>query len=369
MRLAYLLAILLFAGPLHLLQAQDNDLPVSNIRVDLSYGLPIYFGEFFPFGSEPAYVNRNGASPLELVNYSQYNQSNISASVIADLNDRIGLRLKMGQTIFFFAEETQANINFKNSLFDASLLFQVDLLTSRTGIYLYGGPGFTIHKDARIFVRQLEMETAFNTERETGFTLTGGLGFDVEIGKKRRFELFVEAEYLNTGSDRVDGYNGYSFNDGLPQINEEEGPYFQRDYFLNARGGIRLKLFKPAPRQPERPFDAPLSSLTPDPTKADLTEDEKESLFDELGVQQNLSGGYSIEVNFVVQIPELRRQKEVAKSVAEELRKQGIDVEVLLLNEPLGFSIHFGYFSSREEAKKVVRKIRQYYSDIIIHRN
>ena len=347
--------------------AQSSDSFLSDFKVDIGYSFPIYNGEFSGLSGSKSFVERSGTSPIDLLDSRQFNQSNVYGSVSAQISDKLGARLRISQTTFFFAEEIQANVSFKNTIFDISLMSEFLILDSFIKSYIYFGPGINFHKDARIFNNSLDAQIEPNTERTTGISGTLGLGFEYDIGK--RFALFFEAEYFNTGSDRIDGYNGFEIENDRTVIREEEDSYLQRDFFLNIGGGIRLKMFKKDKPVPERPVDRPLSSYVanPDSTTKRLSDDTDALTAGErkLDIKGELSGGYTIKVNIVLTLDELRRQRKIAETVANAAIDSD-DIKILLLKEPDGYSVHFGYYNDLRTAKEKVLELRKFYSDITI---
>jgi len=345
--------------------AQSSDSFLSNFKADIGYAFPIYNGEFSGISGTKTFVERSGTSPIELVNSRQFNQSNVKGSISAQVGDNFRARLRISQTTFFFAEEVQANVSFKNSIFDISLMPEFQIMDSFLKSYIYFGPGINFHKDARIFSTSLAAQTELNTERTTSISGTVGLGFEYSIGK--RLALFFEAEYFNTGSDRIDGYNGFNIENDLTVVQEEEDSYLQRDFFLNVGGGIRLKMFNKQKPVPERPEAKPLTTFVQNPDSVSLKLPEDSLALEErkLDIKEQLSGGYAIKVNYVLTLDELRRQRRIAETVAD-VAIQSDDIGILLLKETDGYSIHFGYYEDLRTAKERVLELRKFYSDITI---
>jgi len=351
---------------------------LKSLKVDIGYAFPTYFGDFSNLGGgDIEFVELSGRSPIELIDEMQFNQSSINGSITGAITDRLEGRLKFSQATFFFSEDTQARVNFKNTVFDIAFLAQYTLFESVIDGYIYGGPGINFHKDAEIFDTSIAAQTAVNTNRKQSVSTTLGLGFEYDFGD--RFSLFVEAEYLNTGSDRIDGYNGFTFEDGFTKVSEDEKSYFNKDYFLKVGGGIRFKLFgkhKEEENIPEETRKAPLptdtlatkevesagDSLIFNEPDINLSEEEKTI---NILTPTDLSGGYLVKVNFVLTLEELQQQIRTAMNINNILFEDK-DVNIFPVKEPNGYVIYFGYFNTLQEAKNRVQQLRQFYSETSI---
>lgn len=343
---------------------QEKTSPFVRYSVDISYGYPIYQGDFSSlFGPSQPY---NGTT---LGNSLQYNQSSISGSFSIPYDYGLTFRIRGTQSIVYFSEN-QALVNFKNSSYDVSFLVQYQFSFKKFNTYLIGGVGYHTTSNASIF------ETVTETKQNPNFgyvqNMSTTFGFGLEYLVWRQFSIFAEADLFFTGTDRFDGYNG--FNPGAIEL-EEEKSYFQRDKLITTRGGIRVYIFGKSKLIAERPFDKTLSSHYENPYKSvevpkkdELKEDELPEELKKLGVQRKLTG-YSLEVNRVITIDELKRQKDSGEKVISSINRMYPNAKVQLLLESRGFTIHIGGFGSFNEAKSALFSVRQFYSDALVKRH
>lgn len=357
-----LILILLIAGIGQSAIGQENN-SFPAISIDFGAGYPIYVGDFYRF-NQPLETYQGS----QLNSYYQYNQSHFSGNVTIPLGNIFAFRIKASQYSVNYTEQV-AQVNFKNTIVDLSALFQLYIVNQGFGLYTYAGAGVEFSKDAEIYALQQDMQTAVYDESVRRLSTTGGLGMHYWI--TNQFSVFLEGEMMFTGSDRVDGY--YGTENGLPR--ESEKSYFSRDKFLAVRGGVRFRLTNPARPVAERPENNPVSSFVPDPNATDekLKEglpDEmkgKPPLYQELGVKQQLDG-YTVKVQLVRELEELKRQKKVAEDIVKRLPTNK-DLKVYLLEESYGYSVHIGYFTSYDAAKSIVRDTKLYYAGVTIQRN
>lgn len=350
--------LLLFSAKLTV--AQENTSPFQRISVDFSYGLPFYEGDFYSFFSTPAPYQDQPLMGARL-----FNNSIIQGSVTFPWKSWLAFRLKATQATFFFSE-VNAQVNFKNSMYDITFAPQFSFTAKRFHAYAYIGGGYHTSNEALIYQTVLDLEEGVNGDQVHRISATAGIGLEVLVW--RQFAVFIEADYNITGSDRLDGYNG-----GAPGVFEleDEKSYLDRDKILSGRGGIRVYFTGKAKKVAERSMDKSSSSYYENPYKPEEKKPEQDGLSEELkklGVVKKLQG-YSVEVNRVMTIEELKRQKASAEKMLPYLQSKFPNASIQLLVEERGFSIHVGGFASQGQAKNMMPIIRQYYSNGIIRRH
>lgn len=358
-----LVTFCLLVGSVDLSSAQEKTSPFIRYSVDISYGVPFYQGDFDSFISTP--LPYDG---VNLSEYIQYNQSSIAGSFTVPWKYGLSFKLKATQSIVYYSEQI-ARVNFKNSMYDISLLTQYQLSVSRFNSYLYFGVGYHVSSDAQVF------RTVAETKQNSNFgyieRLSSTAGFGLEFLVWRNFSVFTEADLYLTGSDRFDGYNGLS--QGFTEQPKEK-KYFARDKLVTFRGGIRVYFLGSSKLIAERPFNKASSSFYENPytdttkTNDKKKEDELPEELKKLGVQRKLVG-YTLEVNRVITIDELKRQKDAGEKVIGQIRRHFPDAKVELLLETIGFTIHIGGFKSDKEAKEALFTVRQFYSGATVLRH
>jgi hypothetical protein len=359
-RLRVILAALLVWGlSLTALQAQENNSAYSRISIDFGGGFPIYYGDYYPLNET--------LDPL-LPSPIQFNQSHIFAGVNIPLAKFISVRLEASQTTVYYSDESLP-VNFKNTALDFSGQLQWNIINRRFGAYLLTGAGVNIHNRPRDIIGSSSVEDPDYSDSVRRLSVTGGLGLQFWITD--RIGIFADGMAHLPGSDYIDGHAAPPSGD--PDAKEKG--YLDRDKFFTARGGIRFRLFKPTQPVSERSVDDPVSSYVPDPTATDedLKEgkvepkpEKKPKIYEELGIQESLSG-YTLMVQHVLTIEELKRQKKTAEQLADRIvpnRK----VKVLLLEESQGFSIHYGYFNNSTDARNYRDDAELYYSGAVVKR-
>lgn len=350
------------------LLAQENDSYVYPIQIEFHGGMPLYWGDFFtPFGVPQPYFG----FPLDNT-IRQYNVSTVGGGLILPYNNYLALRLRASYHTIYFSEP-QAVIHFKNNAFDASALVQFRFLPWRFGMYTLLGGGYNTHFDATLWNNRADMENRSNTKRLHRFSTTGGLGMDFKINEN--LAIFAEADVTLLGSDRFDGWNGQG---GAVTENEKEKNYFQSDKILSARGGIRFTIRKLTRQVKDRPVLDPVSSFLPDPdekqkepkeVKPKEPKDDWPEIYKKLGIQKKLKG-YTLQVHYALNLDEVVVQKDFGeKLVAELSAKTKSKVELQILKEAAGYSIHVGGFKTYAEAKNHVRSVRRYYAGAIVKRH
>lgn len=357
----YLIAYCFVFGA-NLTVAQENTSPFKRLSVDFSYGIPFYEGDFYSFFSTPAPYQDQ-----PLMGQRIYNNSIIQGSLTIPWKNWLAFRLKATQATIFYGE-TNALVNFKNSLFDFTLAPQFSFNYKRFNSYIYIGGGYHTSNDAVIFQTPLDLQEGENNGQVHRVSATAGFGLEGLIW--RQFALFVEADYNITGSDRFDGFNGST--PGVPEL-EDEKSYLDRDKILSLRGGLRVYFTGKGKKIAERKLDENSSAFYQNPYKPEamMTQAEKDLLTEEmkkLGVKVKLNG-YTVEVNRAMNIEELKRQKSSAERVLSLIQGKFPNATVELLLEPLGFSVHIGGFASQGQAKSTLPVIKQYFSNGLIIRH
>lgn len=373
---AFFPALILLLGISSHAGAQENNSLYNRVSIDLNYGMPTYYGDFYKRSGEVQPYQ--GFQELE--GTTQYNTQSIGGSLTVPLNYILALRLHLSQSVIYFAEEN-AQVLFKNHLFNMSLTPQVYFVNRDIGAYAYAGPGINLHSDpntddpSNLPANQDDLGSKVYNSNNRSISLTGGLGVQYHVFDW--ITVFAEGQLTFTGSDRIDGYNGPSLEEDNPA---DPKPYFKRDRILTYKGGLRFRLLQPAKPVAERPENNMISSYVPDPnaTDEDLLKDAQKDTADEesqltermknMGVKTKLSG-YTLKINHVMDLDQLERQKQVARRVAGSLSADGTELEVFLLKEAYGFSLHFGYFDSYEEAKAMKRRVEHYYAGAQVQRN
>ena len=358
-RLIYLILLtVLFSAKIAV--AQENSSPFKRISVDFSYGLPFYEGDFFSYFSTPA--------PYQdqvLMGMNVYNNSILQGSVTIPWKNWLAFRLKATQATLFFSE-ANAQVNFKNSMFDFTGAVQFNFSKNKFQTYLYLGGGYHTSSNATIFQTIEDLNSGNNEDQVHRISATAGLG--VEYIVWRQFALFAEFDYYFTGSDRFDGYNGFA--PGLFEL-EKEKPYLDRDRLLSGRGGLRVYFTGKAKKVAERSCNKPSSAYYDNPYSSAEQKAEVDGLSDELkklGVKLNLQG-YTVLVNRVMDIEELKRQKAAGERVISYIQAKIPSATLELLLENKGFTIHIGGFASQGQAKNALYIIRQYYSNGLVVRH
>ncbi len=344
--------------------AQENPSWRDGITVDFSAGVPFYMGDFDHLWVMDQQFNRLPLGPR-----SQYNATSFAAGLNVPLSNVFNFRVRFSHSTIFFTENS-VQLNFKNTVFDAAANLDINLINRRFGWYLTTGLGANNHFDAKVFRSLMEMETEPNFDRKWSFSTNFGTGFQFSITPE--IAVFTELEWLFTGSDRIDGYHGDDPEFFGMEMEDPKG-YFQRDQIVSARGGIRYTFRRTARQVEERPFSDLVSSYVPDPDRPEPEDIEPEEIDDRpaewirLGVRRNLDG-ITIAVEYARNLEELERQKEVANRIVSQLHGE-LDLEVFLLADNQGFTVHFGNFRSVAEARLYVPQIRNYYSGAQIRRH
>jgi hypothetical protein len=352
-----LAAIVLCCLGLSRASAQENNSAFQRISIDFGGGFPIYYGDFYPL---------NATLDPMLQAPRQYNQSHIAAGINIPLAKFLDIRLEASQTTVYYSDETTP-VNFKNTALDFSGQLKWNIINRRFGTYLLTGAGVNFHHRPKDILGNTDVTDADYSESVRRLSVTGGLG--LQFWFSDRIGIFAEGIAQIPGSDFIDGFT----RPPSGNRNADEKGYFKRDKFLTARGGIRFRLFKPTTPVAERSVDEPVSSFVPDPnaTDEDLKEGKKPKenkeipdIYKELGIQQSLSG-YTMMVQHVMTIEELKRQKETAEQMLDRIFPNRA-LEVLLLEESEGFSIHFGYFKNRQDARSYRDEVLKYYGGALI---
>ncbi len=358
-RLLYFILLLVLCSA-KLAVAQENTSPFQRISVDFSYGLPFYQGDFYSFFSTPAPYQDQ---PLKGMAIS--NNSILQGSVTIPWKKWLGFRLKATQATLFFSE-ANAQVFFKNSLYDFTGAVQFSFSYKYFQTYLYLGGGYHTSSDATVFQTLEDLNTGNNDDQVQRISSTAGFGIEYIFWKQ--FALFAEFDYYFSGSDRFDGYNGFAA--GMPEL-EKEKTYLDRDRLLSGRGGLRVYFTGKAKNVAERSFDKPSSAYYDNPYLPEDHKVEQEGLSEELkrlGVKKNLQG-YTVLVNHVMNIEELKRQKEAGDRVISYIQAKIPAATLELLLENKGFTIHIGGFASQGQAKNALYIIRQYYSNGLVVRH
>lgn len=337
--------------------AQENTSWRNGITVDFSAGIPFYMGDFDHLWNMDQQFNRLTLGPR-----SQYNATAFAFGMNFPLSSVFDVRLRFSHSTLFYTENS-VRVNFKNALFDAGALLQTNLINQRFGWYITTGLGANNHFDAQIFRSLAEMESEPNFDRKWSFSTTFGTGVQFSITPE--ISVFTEAEWLFTGSDRIDGYFGDHPDLPGAQV-EDPKSYFQRDQIISARAGVRYTFQRGARKVEERPFDDLISSYVPDPfgerrpPPEPVEVDDRPEEWIRLGILRSLDG-ITIAVEYAQNLTQLERQKMVAERIAAQLHGN-VDVRVYLLAEPQGFTVHFGNFRTVAEARQYVPQILHYYS-------
>lgn len=359
-----LVTIYLCLGSVELSSAQEKTSPFIRYSVDISYGYPFYQGDFDSFISTPQPYDGIG-----LTQFMQYNQSSLSGSFTVPWKYGLSFKLKATQSVVYYSEQI-AKVNFKNSMYDFSLLTQYQLSVKRFNSYIYLGVGYHVSSDAKIFRTVAETKQNSNFGYIQRLSSTVGLGLEFLVW--RQFSIFSEADLYFTGSDRFDGYNGLS--PTFAEFPKEKG-YFARDKLITFRGGVRVYFLGSSKLIAERPFGKASTSFYKNPytsivNPADTVkkEDPLPKELRDLGVQRKLTG-YTLEVNRVITVDELKRQKDSGEKVISQIRRHFPNAKVELLLESIGFTIHIGGFGSDKEAKEALFTVRRFYSGATVLRH
>ncbi len=333
----------------------ENTSLFKRFSADISYGLPFYQGDFYSFFAQP--LPYDGSL---LGGMAHYSNNSISGSLLMPWKYNLSFRLKATQTVIYFTEAL-ANVNFKNSMYDFSLLAQYNYAIKKFSMYVMAGVGYHVSSEAQLFDTMADTETGKNSGQVQRLSTTAGLGFEYNVW--RQFGLFLEGDWYFSGSDRFDGYNGFQAGQ-LERVDEK--PYFNRDQLITVRSGVRVYFISNSTLIAERKFNQLSSSHYENPYIAIREEDKKpeDDLPEELrklGVKKKLVG-YSLEVNRVISIDELKRQKSSGDKVISSIKEEFPNASVELLLESNGFTIHIGGFGSLREAKHAMLSVRQFYN-------
>lgn len=351
--------------------AQENTSWRSGILVDISAGVPFYIGDFdHPWDTDAEFTE------LPLGPRTQYNNVAFAGSISFPLSNRINFRLRYFQSSFYFSEES-ARVFFRNTIFDTSGLFELYIIDSRWQWYINGGVGLNSHFDADIYRSLRNMETEPNFDRK--FTMSTSAGTGIQYSINPFISVFAEADWLFTGSDRIDGWNGdHDENPGAER--ESQKSYFKRDQLLSGRGGIRFNLFRPSRPVAERSQRDLVSSYVPDPDREEEVDpieppplvapavDDRPEEYRRLDIRRSLEG-ITIAVDYATGFDELERQRDVALRIADQVSTPQKTLEVFLLEDNRGFTVHFGTFTTVSEAHQFVGILSIYYSGTQIRRH
>lgn len=353
--------------------AQENTSWRSGISVDFSAGIPFYSGDFdHPWSPDDAeYLH------LPLGERRQYNTTTFSGSVAFPLGDYLSFRLRYAQATIYFSE-FNTRVFFKNTIFDTSGLLQLHLVNQRVGWYVNAGMGLNSHFDANVYRSIRDMETASNFDRKYSMSTTFGTG--LQVGITPMFSIFVEGDWMFTGSDRIDGWNGDD-PDLLGAERSTKG-YFSRDQILTGRAGVRFNLLQSPRRVEERSQRDLVSSYIPDPDRepdVDLDpieepeipkapDDDLPEAYRRLGIRTSLDG-ITIAVEYATGFDELERKRDVAERIASQLSGVYQNLEIFLLKDNQGYTVHFGTFSNINDARQLVGPLSIYYSGTQIRRH
>lgn len=347
--------------------AQETISTEKNIWVDFSYGLPFYIGDFNSFTSTPPpYRNR------EVINPVFDNPISFSGSIFFPLSKRTFIRLSADQSTFYFREDN-ALVFFRNSVFTLTPALHFKIIDKRFSWNIELGGGGSVSRDAILLASPNELASLSTQPLEIRPAAHIATGIQFRVW--RNFHLFGEVKYLNTGSDRIDGFNGQGETVFLES--EQEKAFFERDYLATVRLGVRIPLTKDTKQIEERPIPHNLSNVDVDPdfdenywqdgnASGRLT--KKQKLYLEWGIKQSLSN-ITLKVSFAENLDELGRQREVALRIAQQLSSNRRTFEVLILEEANGYTIHFGSFTRTSEAKQYIPRLKQHYSGVILMKN
>jgi hypothetical protein len=339
--------------------------------VDFGYGLPTYYGDMYKMGN-PSVTYRGVAMNNQL----QYSNTAFHAGALFPLNKRWYIKPQFSAASIYFQEELR-RVFFRNSVFDASLDVQFFAIKQRVGLYLFAGPGASISYKAEIFNATETAEQTPLTDRTLRLSVNGGAGIHVNIW--RRIHVFAEYSLNLTGSDRIDGYNGdLRSSNGFVDAPDEKG-YFNRDRLGIVRGGIRLPISRPPARIEERPYTLPLSTMNPDPNfdevdekslieKKDFEKKDKPALYYELGVQKKLRL-FTVAVTHARTLDELKRFNDSAKKIAGRHSTRNRTIDVQLLEEATGYTVHFGPFNTEKDARQFSKRLHKQYRNVEIRNN
>lgn len=357
LKVRLLLITAIFWGLYVSVSAQRNVEKTSlyqRFSADISYGLPFYQGDFYSFFAQP--LPYDGSL---LGGMAQYNNNSISGSLLMPWKYNLSFRLKATQTVIYFTEAL-ANVNFKNSMYDFSLLVQYNYTIKKFNMYMMAGIGYHVSSEAQLFDTIADTEAGKNSGQVQRLSTTVGLGFEYNVW--RQFGVFLEGDWYFSGSDRFDGYNGFQAGQ-LERADEKS--YFYRDQLITARSGIRVYFISNSTLIAERKFNQLSSSYYENPYDTSREERKPEDDLPEelrkLGVKKKLTG-YSLEVNRVITIDELKRQKVSGEKVLPSLKEKFPNAAVELLLETNGFTIHIGGFGSLKEAKNARLSVLQFYN-------
>lgn len=340
----------------------ENNSEDSGIRLDFSTGLPFYIGDFNPLWGEPDMYQG-----LELDIGEQFNNYGFAASTIFPLTSSLSFMMRAQMATIHFSE-IQGGVFFRNVAYDFSGQLKLHLIDDRFGWYLYGGPGVHSHYDTQIYETEERALSEPIEGRIRRVSLQGGSGIEFEVLSK--VGVFAEIDWILTGSDRLDGFNG-NVEAFSSEENENEKPYFQRDQIVSGRAGIRVNLFDPPRDTPQRPYDDPVTSWVPDPDPEEEEEVEEDpdwpEEYQELNIKPSLSE-VTVAITYARDLNELRRQREIALRIIQNIEADQ-QLEVLATPEQFGYSLHIGTFSSTADARQIMTRLNLYYSgaNIIQH--
>lgn len=347
---------------------QEKPAIKPSVEVDFAYGLPFYFGDFNTLLGNPApYRNNN------LTNPRVYNKSSFSTAIAFPLNNRFAIRLFLNQTSLTF-EEPGVQVYFRNSAFSMIPQAKFDIVDQRLKWYVHAGAGISWSRESDV---QANPDSLLNTSRSpriARLALAGGTGIQFRVWKE--IHVFSEWNFMTTGTDRFDGYNGPVSGNPFQEVPDEK-PYFQRDQLMDVRLGIRFPLLKDLKNVEERPYGRPISNVDPDPDfdeyywlkdpdRRQLT--DKERIYRALRIKTKLSD-YTIKAGYALTLDELMRLHSVAERIARQLSNSRRGLEVLVLEEKQGYTIHFGTFKRYQEAKDWVDPLRNFYREVKVQYN
>lgn len=331
--------------------AQEKYSPLDGVYFDIWFGQPWYFGDFNPLSGSP--------EPLlsrEVSNGKQSSATSFGAAILVPIRSSLAGKFRFSSSTLSFSDES-ARIRFENTHLDISVDAVYYPVRGRFSAYVQGGVGLSAVRDISLAVQNTEDSAEWTINVGTNV----GLGIDYAIVPKIR--IFAEGELYFLGTDRFDGYNGGLTNE-LQRLEQEDAPksYFQRDKLILARAGIRVRL-PSLVKQKNSDADLPRKK------QEDKKDEQRQgSIYDQeqdLGVRYKLED-ITLKADFVVKITDLGRHKDVAQRIAKELSTEERGLEVLLLKEKNGYSVHFGTFKRYEDAKGFVISLRQYYSNLIV---
>lgn len=346
-------------------KAQETTSFSKSINVDFSYGLPYYFGDFSALGGSPEpYLN----VPISF--FRVYNLSTYAGSVSYPITSWLSTRIKVSYSSIYYSSKV-AFLHFKNSSIDFSLLPQLNFEFGRTMVYTYLGGGYNSMYHAKIFDTQAELDKNSNNARTWGISSTAGFGVNVRVYKN--IALFIEGDFMFTGSDDFDGWRGADFNTSTGEA-EKQKLYFSRDRIAAGRGGIRISFGGKSKPVGERRILDPVSSYYENP-ETEIKKVKEESIvpavWAELGVKETIKG-VTWQVNKAYTPDDLKIQIAAAEKVLSQIQTRYPTANMQLLWEPYGegesvaaASIHFGGFKTKFDIESSRNFILRYYSGVV----